>query len=125
MTLSRGLWCYNLRMNRPAIEAAQVNMNLAETEALNGVPDFLALPPEMTEKIQDLVLQSERMFWLRSKNIVKDIVNTTMLRRALYAEHRVNETEHMLAEMAMITEGAKERIEELQRQLSDLSLKIE
>lgn len=107
------------------IESAQVNMSLAEDEALSGVPNFLDIPDQLAEKIKEKTLASERMFWLRARNIKKDIVNTTLLRRAAYAEARLNEVEFMLAEMAVITEGAVEEVERLQKQLSKLAGKLE
>ena len=98
-----------------------IQTRLIEAEALNGVPQFLDIPDELVEKIEKLVLANERMFWLRANNINSDDVATrTIVRRALYAEQRLNEVEFMLGEMAMITEGAKIRIDELQQQLSDL-----
>ncbi len=110
---------------RHQVESVQVNMALAEEEALGGVPNFLNIPESLQEKVEEKTLAAERMFWLRARNIRKDIVNTTLLRRAVYAEQRLNETEFMLAEMAMITEGAKEEVERLQKQLSKLAGKIE
>jgi len=84
-----------------------------EAEALNGVPNLLDIPDEVEDKLRALVLRGERLFWMRSSLIVKDTANTTLLRRALYAEHRLNETEHMLAEMAMITQGASQTVKDL------------
>ena len=107
------------------LESAQVNLSLAEDEALSGVPNFLNIPDSLKEKVEEKTMAAERMFWLRARNIKVDIVNTTLLRRAVYAEQRLNETEFMLAEMAMITEGAKEEIERLQKKLSKLAGKIE
>jgi hypothetical protein len=106
------------------LDAAQVDMSLAEGEALNGVPTFLDLPDEVREKIEKQVLNVERLFWLRATHIKRDIVTTSLLRRAIYAEQRCNETEHMLAEMACITEGAKMRIEEMQRDYDKLAKKL-
>ena len=111
-------------MERDEIESAQVDMNLAHTEALNGVPKFLDIPDALVEVLQNKTMAAERMFWLRATHIKKDIVNTTLLRRAVYAEQRVQETEHMLAEMALITEGAKEEIERLQGSLSEMAGKV-
>lgn len=95
------------------IDSAQVSMSAAETEALNGVPNLLEIPDEVEQKLRALVLRAERLFWMRSSVIQKDVVNTALLRRALYAEHRLNETEHMLAEMAMITQGASQTVKDL------------
>jgi hypothetical protein len=111
---------YNTRMNsRPEIEAAQVDMSLAESEALNGVPQFYQIPEEVSKVIEKAVLHKERMFWLRATHIIKDIVNTTLLRRAIYAEQRCWEMESMAAEMAVITSGAADRVKELEKQLED------
>ena len=95
------------------MEAAQVNMSLAEQEALAYVPPFYELPNEVREKIERQVLRAERMFWLQAGNIAKDIVNTTLLRRAVYAEQRCWEMENMLGEMAIITEGAGQTVKDL------------
>jgi len=103
----------------------QVLIDLAESEALNGVPNFLDIPDVLVEVIEQKTMAAERMFWLRAGHIVRDIVNTTLLRRALYAEVRVQETEHMLGEMALITEGAKEEITRLQDSLNELAGRIE
>lgn len=83
-------------------------------EALNGVPDFLDLPEELTAEIEQATMIAERMFWLRSKLIEKTPVTEAILRRAFYAEARAYETEMRLAELSLIASGMKGEIERLQ-----------
>lgn len=101
--------------------AAYISDSIAEHEALNGVPLFYDIPSELAQVIEKQVLIKERMFWLRATSINKDPVNSTLLRRAVYAEQRCWEMENRAGEMALITEGAKERIRELEKQLDAVS----
>lgn len=107
---------------RPAteigVDAAQVGASLAEGEALNGVPDFMDLPDEYREAIEQNTLTAERMFWLRANHLVKDVVTTTLLRRAIYAEQRCYESEFRLAEVSLVASGLKEKVEQLQDEIS-------
>jgi len=121
-----GLAGYNLRMNEPKSFAPQIVENMvqdgvSEHEALNGVPIWLDIPDELSKTIEIQTLQKERMFWLRSNSIVKDAVNTTLLRRAIYAEQRCHEMENRAAEMALITFGAAEKVKELENKLDELA----
>lgn len=86
-----------------------------------GVPDFLEIPQDLQDKIAAATLLRERFFWLANVAIAKDVVTTTLLRRAIYAEQRVVETEFMLGEMGLICEGAKQRVGELQDKLTELA----
>jgi hypothetical protein len=106
-------------IERSSIEAAQVGMDLVEDEALFGVPDFMDVPDELRDALQVAVLAKERQFWLRATHIVKDIVNRTLLRRAVYAESRCWEMENQAAEMALICNGAADRVKELEAKLED------
>jgi len=107
--------------DRPAteigVDAAQVDASLAEGEALNGVPDFLQLPDEYRETIEQATLTAERMFWLRATHLIKDVATTTLLRRAIYAEQRCYESEFRLAEVSLIASGMKEKIEQLEDEI--------
>jgi hypothetical protein len=95
---------------------------LEEQMALYGVPEFLDLPEEVTAKIETKVMQLERMFWLQAGDAIQPTsVTRTLLRRAVYAEVRVQETEHMLAEMALITEGAAETVKNLEAKVAELA----
>jgi len=96
-----------------------------EQAALNGVPNFYELPDEVREKIEKNVLKTERFFWLNDNVLDKDdTAIRTMLRRAIYAEQRCWEMENQLAEMAMITQGAAQRVSELEASLNELSGKV-
>lgn len=90
-------------------------------EAFTGSPDYYDIPEEMEKQIQAQVTARERVFWLRSARIQDDIVTRSLLRRALYAEVRCWESESRLAELVLISKGAKQRIEELEKQLDDLA----
>lgn len=90
-------------------------------EAMHGVPDFYEIPDAQREVIERATLVKERMFWLRATHINQDIVNTQLLRRAVYAESRCWEMENMAAEMALITSGAAERVRELEAQVETLT----
>lgn len=98
---------------------AEIEQDLLLAEALNGVPDFLDIPEGLAKVIEEQVEARERMFWLRSNRIEQDIVTRSLLRRAIYAETRAIEMENRLAEMVLITQGAKERVEELEQGLKD------
>ncbi len=100
---------------------ADVEQDLLLAEALNGSPDFLDIPEELQAQIEKQVEAKERMFWLRSNRIHQDIVTRSLLRRAIYAETRAIEMESRLAEMVLITQGAKERVQELEQGLKDLA----
>lgn len=91
------------------------------TEAMNGVPNFYDIPDEQREIIEKTTLAKERMFWLRATHIEQNLVNTQLLRRAVYAETRCFEMENMAAEMALITSGAADRVRDLEKQLDTLS----
>lgn len=90
-------------------------------EAFGTAPDFLDIPEEMQQQIEDQVEAKERFFWLNSRRIQQDIVTRALLRRALYAETRLMEAECRLGEMAIITKAAAERVEQLQKQLTTLA----
>ncbi len=124
MVPATGLAGYNLRMNKTPTQAAMVanivQDGVAEHEALNGVPLWLDIPDELTQTIEKATLQKERMFWLRGSSIVKDVVNTTLLRRAIYAEQRCYEMENRAAEMALITFGAAEKVKALEKRIEEL-----
>lgn len=90
-------------------------------EAMHGVPDFYEIPDAQREKIEKATLTKERMFWLRATHIEQNVVNTHLLRRAVYAESRCWEVENMVAEMALITSGAADRVRALEKQLNILS----
>ena len=114
---------YNQRMEKsfsPQIVENIVTDGVAEHEAMNGVPIWLDIPEELTKTIEIQTLQKERMFWLRSTSIVKDVVSTTLLRRAIYAEQRCYEMENRAAEMALITFGAAEKVTELEERIEEL-----
>ena len=117
------LW-HNLRMDNGALAASLIEGSLEEAEALSGVPQFYQIPDELRAVIEKAVLIKERMFWLRSGHITKDAANTTLLRRALYAECRCWEMENRAAEMALITHGAADRVKELEEQLDKLAKAI-
>jgi len=97
----------------------EIDSDLLLAEALNGVPEFLDIPKAMAKVIEKQVDAAERMFWLRSNRIQQDIVTRSLLRRAIYAETRLMESEMRLAEMVLITQGAKGRVEELEQGLKD------
>ena len=82
-------------------------------EALNGVPNFLDIPEELSTEIEKATMVAERMFWLRSSKIEKTPVTEAILRRAFYAEARAYEMEFRLAEVSLIASGMKEEIEHL------------
>ena len=103
------------------IDSAQVDGALAEREALSGVPNFYDLPDELTEVIEQATLKVERMFWLRAAHIVKDVVNTALLRRAIYAEQRCWEMENRLGEVSLIAQGMNEEIERLKGEINKLA----
>lgn len=90
-------------------------------EALNGVPDFLDLPDELTAEVEKATMVAERMFWLRSRMIEKTPVTEAILRRAFYAEARAYETEMRLAELSLIASGMKDEIERLQDVVKSVS----
>jgi hypothetical protein len=90
-------------------------------QALNGVPQFYDIPDELRASIEQAVMQHERMFWLRSADIPQGPAETTLLRRAIYAEQRCWEMENRLAEVSLIAQGMKERIEDLENQLTVLA----
>ena len=95
-----------------------LTIELAREEAMAGVPEFLDIPQDMQDKIAAATVAKERYFWLATK-ITKTPVTEALIRRAIYAEQRVLETEYMLGEMAVICKGAKQRVEELQKQLDE------
>ena len=103
------------------VDSAQVDGALAESEALNGVPDFYDLPDELTKVIEKSTLAAERMFWLRAAHILKDVVTTTLLRRAIYAEQRCWEMENRLGEVSLIAQGMKEEIERLKAEINTIA----
>ena len=107
--------------NDQRMAAAFISDSIAEHEALNGVPLFYDIPSELAQVIEKQVLVKERMFWLRATSINKDPVNSTLLRRALYAEQRCWEMENRAGEMAIITEGAAVKIKELEKKLTELA----
>jgi len=111
-------------MNQDPKQAAMVanivQDGVGEHEALNGVPLWLDIPDELSQTIEKQTLLKERMFWLRSSAIVKDAVNSTLLRRAIYAEQRCYEMENRAAEMALITFGAAEKVKELEKRIDEL-----
>ena len=107
--------------NRAGVDAVQVDMALAEDQALFGVPDFMDVPAELIEVLEKATLAKERQFWLRATAISKDIVNTTLLRRAVYAETRGWEMENQAAEMALICNGAVDKIKALEKQIDELA----
>ena len=107
--------------NDHRMAAAFISDSIAEHEALNGVPLFYDIPSELAQVIEKQVLVKERMFWLRATSIDKDPVNSTLLRRALYAEQRCWEMENRAGEMAIITEGAAVKIKELEKKLDELA----
>ena len=117
--------CDTQRMNKSdqkgIMAAAYISDSIAEHEALNGVPLFYDIPSELAQVIEKSVLIKERMFWLRATSINKDPVNSTLLRRALYAEQRCWEMENRAGEMAIITEGAAVRVKELEAKLDELT----
>lgn len=90
-------------------------------EAFTGAPDYYDIPDEMEKAIGDQVTARERIFWLRSKLIGDSIQTRSLLRRALYAEVRCWESESRLAELVLISQGAKQRIEELEDKLQELA----
>lgn len=102
-------------MTRPTTD------DLLLEEAFNSSPDYYDIPVDMEKAIQEQVSARERMFWLRASRIESNVVTRSLLRRAIYAEVRCWESESRLAEMVMITQGAKQRIEELEKQLDDLA----
>ena len=102
-------------MTRPTAD------DLLLEEAFNSSPDYYDIPVDMEKAIQEQVSARERMFWLRASRIESNVVTRSLLRRAIYAEVRCWESESRLAEMVMITQGAKQRIEELEKQLDDLA----
>ncbi len=103
------------------LQAAQVNASAAESEAFEGVPQWYEIPSELSEIIEKGVLQRERMFWLRATHILKDVVNSALLRRAIYAELRCWEMENRAAEMALIANGAADRVKELEAKMNELA----
>lgn len=114
-------WLMSTTAEQNQMAASFISDSIAEHEALNGVPLFYDIPSELAQVIEKQVLIKERMFWLRATSINKDPVNSTLLRRAVYAEQRCWEMENRAGEMALITEGAKEKIVELRKQLDELS----
>jgi len=94
---------------------------LTEDAVLAGVPEFLDIPKDMQDKIAEAVLAKERFFWLSNKLIPKNEWTVGLLRRAIYAEQRVVETEFMIGEMAIICEGAKKRVQQLEEQVKSLA----
>lgn len=94
---------------------------LIEEAVLSGVPEFLDIPEEMQAKIAQAVLAKERFFWLANSKVPQNEWTIGLLRRAIYAEQRVLETEYMLGEMGLICEGARKRVEELENGMSDLA----
>lgn len=117
--------CDTQRMNqndqKGMMAAAYISDDIAEHEALNGVPLFYDIPSELAQVIEKQVLIKERMFWLRATSINKDPVNSTLLRRAVYAEQRCWEMENRAGEMAIITEGAIVRVKELEKKLDEVT----
>lgn len=107
------------KRNEALMASAIAEDGIAEHEALNGIPIWYTIPDEMTQVIEKSVIVKERMFWLRSSSIEKDAVNSTLLRRAVYAEQRCWEMENRLGEMALITEGAAVRVKELEKLLAE------
>lgn len=103
-----------------AVEA-QAENELTLQEALNGAPDFFEIPEGMQKQIEEQVEARERFFWLAAKRIPQNIITRSLLRRAIYAEVRVTETECRLGEMGLICQAAQERITQLQDQLTALS----
>ena len=94
-------------------------------EAFNSAPDYYDIPEELEKQIQEQVTARERIFWLRASRIDDNLVTRSLLRRALYAEVRCWESENRLAELVLIAQGAKERVEELERKLDQLSRGID
>ncbi len=83
----------------------ELTTNILENEALNQIPEWFDIPEEMQAEIGAKVLARERVFWLRSANILKlnlrNVVVDTLLRRAAYAEIRLSITEEKLAKMTV------------------------
>ena len=99
----------------------QVEQELIEDACLFGVPDFLDIPDELTDALQKATMAKERQFWLRAGDRVKkDPTTEILLRRAVYAESRCWEMENRAAEMALICNGAAERIEVLEAKLDEV-----
>lgn len=113
-----------MRMSETTEQSAKIFDAVLADQAMNGVPAFYEIPEEQRALIEKATLIKERMFWLRATHIEQDVVNTTLLRRAVYAEQRCWEMENMAAEMAIITSGAAERVRELEKELTDLSAAI-
>ncbi len=95
--------------------------NIIEAQALFGVPDFMDVPDELTEVLQKTTLVRERQFWLRATSFKQDLVNTTLLRRAIYAETRCWEMENRAAEMALICSGAADKVKALEAKIDELA----
>lgn len=102
------------------LDSVQVDMDLAEQEALSGVPDFLDIPDELKQTIEEQTMAKERLFWLRATHILKDMTNSVLLRRAIYAEQRCLEMEMRLAETALIAQGLKGECERLSDEMDKL-----
>ena len=97
-----------------------IEAQLIEDACLFGVPDFMDVPDELTQALQVSTLAKERQFWLRAGDrVTKDTATTTLLRRAVYAESRCWEMENQAAEMALICNGAADRVKELEDKLED------
>ena len=97
-----------------------ISIELQQSAAMNGVPEFLDIPQDMQDKIAAATVAKERFFWLSvGKAITKTPVTEALLRRAIYAEQRVLETEFMLGEMGIICQAAKDEVERLQAQLDE------
>jgi hypothetical protein len=105
---------------KPNIEAVTAD-ELVEQEALAGAPNFYDIPDDLKETLEKQTLLAERMFWLRATHIPKNKGTETLVRRAIYAEQRAWEMENRAGEMALITEGAVERIKELEAQIKELA----
>lgn len=99
--------------------ATQAEEAITEEACLAQVPDFYDIPDELRETIEAEVVRRERLFWMTAGRALPDtVVTRTLLRRALYAEVRCWEMENRAAEMALIANGAAERVKELQAALS-------
>ena len=95
--------------------------DLILNEALNGAPDFYEIPEEMQKQIEEQVTARERFFWLARRRNEQNVITRSLLRRAIYAEVRLVEAESRLGEMGLICHAAKQRIEQLETKLNELS----